>query len=179
MTLLTSPPLDALAPTAPLSRRQLADIAIGIGRSPLWPGVVIHDPAGRRPVRLLATDAYEVWVIGWLAEQRLSLHDHGDSAGFLTVVEGRLDEVEIDLETGERLTHPLGRGSIRWLPPGTVHGVANRASAPATSIHVYSPPLTSMTSYTDVGRPLDTTVVEQVPALLTGGGSVLRHPSLV
>jgi hypothetical protein len=57
--------------------------------------------------------------------------------------------------------------------------VANRASAPATSIHVYSPPLTSMTSYTDLGRPLDTTVVEQVPALLTGGGSVLRHPSLV
>src|SRR5262245_43575661 len=66
-----------LPPPAPAGRRAadeplppavLADIAAGFAAAtPLWSGAARHDPAGRRPVRLLATGRYEVWVIGWTA----------------------------------------------------------------------------------------------------------------
>ena len=44
----------------------------------------------------------------------------------------------------------LVAGQLRDLPLGTIHDVVNRAVEPATSIHVYSPPLTTMTYYDPV-----------------------------
>src|SRR5579871_2269404 len=77
-----------------LSCAVLGDIAAGLAAAePLWRAVVRHDPAGRRPVRLLATDRYEAWVIGWKPGQGVDLHDHGPSAGALAVVEGELTEL--------------------------------------------------------------------------------------
>jgi hypothetical protein len=38
----------------------------------------------------------------------------------------------------------LGPGSVRSFGPRYVHDVANNSSRPAVSVHVYSPPLTSM-----------------------------------
>ena len=46
-------------------------------------------PTERRYQRILATPAYEAWVICWPVGGSLDLHDHGGSAGAFTVVSGR------------------------------------------------------------------------------------------
>ena len=81
-------------------------------RPPLWSAVVRHDPDGRRPVRLIATERYEVWVIGWTTGQHVGVHDHGDSAGAFVVTEGELTEVLPDGRGG-------ARSNGRWPPAGS------------------------------------------------------------
>jgi predicted metal-dependent enzyme (double-stranded beta helix superfamily) len=130
----------------------------------LWAEHVRHDPAGREPVRLLASERYEAWVIGWTPGQAVELHDHGDSLGALVVTEGELVEV-----VGRR--HPrrrvLATGAARVMAPGHVHDVLNVGPGLATSVHVYSPPLRSMTFYDPVdGHPQRTEpVLAEAPVL--------------
>src|SRR5262245_36461511 len=109
----------------PLPLAVLADIAAGFAAAtPLWAGAARHDPDGRQPVRLLATDRYEVWVIGWTAGQRVDLHDHGASAGMVVVTDGVLTEVVPPSRAGapmvERVLVP---GRPHAVPVGTVHDV--------------------------------------------------------
>jgi predicted metal-dependent enzyme (double-stranded beta helix superfamily) len=93
------------------------------------------------PVRqqLLATEVYDVWVIYCPSGTELDAHDHGPSAGALAVVSGALDE---DLYVGDTvLTTRIEPGQCIAFAVGQVHALANRGTAGATSIHVYSPPL--------------------------------------
>jgi predicted metal-dependent enzyme (double-stranded beta helix superfamily) len=163
----------------PLAAHVLADIAAGFAAArPLWEATVRHDPDGRRPVRLVATERYEVWVIGWTTGQNVRPHDHGDAAGAFVVAEGELTEVlpAPGRGTVER-THEAGR--LRVLGLGAVHDVVNRAAAPATSIHVYSPPLSSMTYYdAETFEPLETESMAPEEAVLDHrAGSYVLHPS--
>jgi hypothetical protein len=163
----------------PLEPELLRGIAAGIATATtLWEPLVRHDPDERRPVRLLATERYEVWAIGWTSGQRADLHDHGDAAGALVVVDGVLTE-HVVTEDGVRTTE-LPAGTEKDLSVGLVHEVRNDHDGPATSIHVYSPPLETMTRYD--GDSLEPTVTELVhqeePAIGASATSVLAHPSL-
>jgi quercetin dioxygenase-like cupin family protein len=163
----------------PLEPHLLRDIAAGIATATtLWEPLVRHDADERRPVRLLATERYEVWVIGWMPGQRADLHDHGDAAGALLVVDGTLTEHVVDGD-GVRTT-ALPVGTVEDLAVGLVHEVRNDHDGPATSIHVYSPPLETMTRYD--GDSLTPTVTELVrveePAIAASADSVRHHPSL-
>lgn len=162
----------------PLPGHTLADIAAGLAAArPLWQAEVRHDPDGRRPVRLIGTDRYEVWVIGWTTGQNVRMHDHGDAAGAFIVTEGELTEV-LPSGGGGVVERTLGAGRLRHLPLGTVHDVVNRAPEPATSIHVYSPPLTSMTYYDESIAAVETTRVAPDPPRLDGRAtSYALHPS--
>ncbi len=163
----------------PLPAHTLADIAAGFAAaSPLWEALVRHDPDGRLPVRLIATERYEVWVIGWTTGQNVRVHDHGDSAGAFVVTEGELTEV-LPSGRGGAVERTLGTGRLRHLALGTVHDVVNRAAEPATSIHVYSPPITTMTYYeADSLEPLETeSVAAEHPVLGPRAGSYALHPS--
>jgi predicted metal-dependent enzyme (double-stranded beta helix superfamily) len=169
------------SPTAaePLPAAVLADIVSGLAAArDLWGAVVCHDPGGRRPVRLLASEAYEVWVIGWTTGQRVEPHDHGRSAGAVLVVEGALVEV---LPQPGRLAveHALEPGRVRHVAVGTVHDVLNRAPEPATSLHVYSPPLSSMTWYDPATlAAVGSEAVAPVPPVLgPPAASYLLHPA--
>jgi mannose-6-phosphate isomerase-like protein (cupin superfamily) len=102
-------------------------------------------PTERRYYRALATDAYEAWVICWPSGGSLDLHDHGGSAGAFSVVSGELDEATID--HGDTVVRRYGPGDTTGFGASRIHAVANRGSAPATSVHVYSPPLGSMIYY--------------------------------
>jgi predicted metal-dependent enzyme (double-stranded beta helix superfamily) len=153
----------------------LADIACGIAEArDLWGPHAVHDPADRHPVRLLATDAYEVWVIGWTEGQGVDLHDHAGSIGALVVTEGALREVRPGEEPVD-----LRPGAVRELTPGLVHEVFNPGSAPATSIHVYSPPLVAMGYYDATGERsiLLEHIVEEQPALAAEDASRALHPA--
>jgi quercetin dioxygenase-like cupin family protein len=167
----------AATPSAPspLPDSLIADIAAGIAQVPeAWRDLVHHDPDGRRPVRLVATEVYEVWVIGWTQGQGVRPHDHGGSSAAVLVTEGTLTEVTL---LGER--RELEAGQLHQLGPGVVHDVVNTSEVPATSVHVYSPPLTTMTYYDPVTwEPTETVdVAPETPVLSGGQGSRLLHPT--
>jgi hypothetical protein len=65
----------------------------------------------------------------------------GESAGALAIVDGHLEETTYEL--GQTLRRALEAGHVSTFDTGCVHGVANRGSRPATSVHVYSPPIAS------------------------------------
>ena len=143
---VVAPAVVDLTRPAPLPGGLLVDIAAGLARVPaLWRPHAVHGPE-HRAVRLLATETYEAWVICWADDGVVSLHDHGDAAGVLVVVEGEL--VEVVASGRQRL---LGRGSVARLPVGVPHDVVATAAQPTTSIHVYSPPLETIGRYDEAG----------------------------
>ena len=155
----------------------LVAIAQGLAQAEdLWRPHVSHDPLSRTSVRLVATEAYEVWLLGWTDGQRVALHDHGGAHAAFVVLEGVLEEITLGFAgtTTKRLTS----GSVGTVPAGIIHDVVNTEPAAATSLHVYSNPLRTMTYYDDAGVATYTELVEQVPALLTSATqSQALHPA--
>jgi hypothetical protein len=121
-------------------------LAAAIAAAPPVPG-----DGGRRWWRLLATDQFDAWLIDWPTGEAVEPHDHGGSAGAFTVITGQLTELVITGAT--TTTTALTAGSTRPVDRHTVHDVVNRSDAPATSVHVYSPPLSSMMFYDPTGTP--------------------------
>jgi Cysteine dioxygenase type I len=92
------------------------------------------------------TDDVEIWAIHWPQGRGLELHDHGGSVGALWVVAGSLEEHY--LQGRRTVAHrTLITGGGASFGPAYIHDVVNAESAPATSIHAYSPPMPSMTFY--------------------------------
>ena len=124
----------------------LVAIAAGLAEvsSPwdLRPGESEHE---RHYERVLATPSYEAWRIYWPSGTGLDLHDHGDSAGAFAVVAGLLAETSV-VASGPEVRH-LRAGDVTSFAPGQLHGVANTSTKGATSVHVYSPPISAMTYY--------------------------------
>ena len=175
-------PMAASPPASdaePLSVSVMADIAAGLAEArTLWQSLVRYEPDGRDPVRLLATERYEAWVIGWLPGQGVRPHDHGDAAGTFVVTSGELTEVLPRL-CGAPVERRLVPGRTRHVPVGRIHDVVNHSLEPATSIHVYSPPLTHMTYYDGMTRrPVETVAVEaEQPVLGPRAPSFPLHPA--
>jgi predicted metal-dependent enzyme (double-stranded beta helix superfamily) len=146
----TPPPL----PTRPkpsrasLSPPALAVMAEGLASVVTAESVPLRPGIDRSFSKLLATEDYEVWLIAWAPTGALDLHDHGGSTGVVRVVAGELVEAYTDLVERQRLrSATFGPGETVALPPTRVHEVWNPGPRPALSIHIYSPPLTTMTFY--------------------------------
>lgn len=139
----------ALHPSAQsVERSSLAAIAEGLAQVTVpWELQTGEAPAERRYEQVLATAAYDAWVIYWPAGFELPLHDHGGSWGAFSVVGGEL--TEITLVAGEMATNSMRSGATVQFGPDHVHAVANRTTRPATSVHVYSPPLASMAFFAE------------------------------
>jgi hypothetical protein len=121
---------------------------------------VRYDEAQRWHQRLYRDRRVDLWLISWLPSQGTQLHDHGGSAGAYTVLAGELAEAvyrpdvvprgwsQPPAEPGPTLIerrHPSGSGV--GFGAHYVHDVRNLSTAPAVSVHAYSPPLTSMNFY--------------------------------
>ena len=130
----------------PLVRTLAADLA-------LWRPHVRFDASSRCWSRLPSPPDVDVWLLTWLPDQGTELHDHGDSAAALTVVEGSLVEVQADRD-GQLTPSRLATGDTHWVAPGVVHDVVNRSTRPAVSIHAYAPRLTRMTFWSATGAGL-------------------------
>jgi len=157
MSISLDPPLDTgfdwtLTLGCPAGDMEVLDtdvltaIAAGLAEvSPPWdlrPGESEHE---RHYERVLVTPTYEAWVIYWPAGTGLDLHDHGNSAGAFAVVDGQLGETRV--EQGGPVARELSRGDVVSFVAGQVHGVANDSARAATSVHVYSPPISAMNYY--------------------------------
>ena len=166
-------------PTRPaLGIDTIVDIASGLARAEeLWRPHVRHDDLSRTSVRLVATEAYEVWLLGWAPGQGVDLHDHGGANAAFVVLDGELDELTLGF--AGITTRRLATGAVGTVAAGAIHDVVNRGPADATSIHVYSDPLRTMTFYEPDGTPRYTEIVEEVPALVTSSPDTARalHPS--
>lgn len=127
----------------------LDDVARAIAaRIDRWRDVARHDPDERWFVQLYRTSDLEAWLLTWPATRGIELHDHGGSTAVVHVLDGELTEHFSDLVTGRPLQRRRWQpGSQRLLHASHVHDVHNESGSPATSIHVYSPPLTTMTFY--------------------------------
>lgn len=120
-----------------------------------WAGLVRYDTTTRWYHRLQTGPGYEVWLLSWVPGQGSGRHDHGHSAGVLTVLEGELTEHT------ERGSQSLGSGAQRAFAPGYVHEVVNDSLEPAVSLHIYYPGLTEMPMHAAQCAP---TAVDVVPA---------------
>jgi mannose-6-phosphate isomerase-like protein (cupin superfamily) len=127
----------------------LAAIAADVAAGEHWVPHARVDEKRRHHVRLVGTDLYEAWLLGWAPGQHVGMHDHGDAAGAFFVLSGTLREM---LPARRRSIVDLGAGSTGVVARGQLHDVGNASERPALSIHVYSPPLTRMTFYDAAGR---------------------------
>lgn len=114
----------------------------------------------RRYELLDRTADFELWVIYWPTDTGLVLHDHGGSSGAFLVVGGVLEETSTSLHDQRFRLRCLGTGQGTSFGASYVHSVTNPHAAPATSVHAYSPPLTSMTFYDQSPAGLMVTRVE-------------------
>ena len=158
-----------------LSRELVCDLASGMAAATsLWAPHVRYGP-GHRPVRLVASDAWEAWIVGWSDGHRVERHDHGLSAGAIAVIDGELTELRLDAGGVDR--HRLVAGTVSWVPAGTVHELL--ASGRAASLHVYSRPLSSITRYDPDGRPRSTDPVHAPdPVVDLRSAARALHPTM-
>jgi predicted metal-dependent enzyme (double-stranded beta helix superfamily) len=141
--------LPHLLPPVPQHPSTVAEFA-GLARSiaadrARWAPQVRYDATTRWYARLHTGPGYEVWLLSWLPGQSSGLHDHGDSSGVLTVLEGALHE-RARTAQGEAL-RALSPGQQRAFAPGYRHEIVNDSLEGAVSLHVYFPGLTEMTPY--------------------------------
>jgi predicted metal-dependent enzyme (double-stranded beta helix superfamily) len=129
-----------------------------------WPVAPRFNPLDRWYHRLAVADDHEVWLLTWLPGQGTELHDHGGSAGAFQVVSGTLTEDTVSEGAGRapRVTsRELGEGAGRRFGEHHIHRIINRSGAPAISIHVYGPALTTMTKYRVGAAALEVLTVER------------------
>jgi hypothetical protein len=107
----------------------------------------------RRYELLELTDDLEIWAIHWPEGQGLELHDHGGSVGALWVLAGSLEEHYVRSD-GTMARRDLVSGGGAAFGPTYIHDVVNSQTAPATSVHAYSPPMASMTFFSSEGYGL-------------------------
>jgi hypothetical protein len=152
---LTPPELDAIG----------AEL---VSRPDLWQPLVRHDAQARYYVSLRRDHHVDVWLICWMPSQDVGLHDHDVSGGAVHVVQGCVVEERLELgRTGVVRTLVETGGSFTF-DASRIHNVAHAGDGPATSIHLYSPPVWKMGHY-EVGedgylRRRSATYVEEVHA---------------
>lgn len=130
------------AVSTPLTPARLAERAQALADRPEeWIHRVRLSTDGRWYERLHADGEYEVWLISWLPGQSTGFHDHGGSAGAFAVALGEL------AEHGVSRSRTVETGQARGFGPGYLHDVRNESQAPAVSVHVYSPPLSTIQRY--------------------------------
>lgn len=133
------------SPTRPAELAALVETLAG--EPAAWLPKVQFASGERWWTRLSSDGITEVWLLTWDQQTATDLHDHGESAGAFTVLTGSLEELRVDLDTGDVITTRLERGAVRTVGRGVVHDVRNASPTPAISLHAYSPPLLEMTYY--------------------------------
>jgi hypothetical protein len=138
-----------------------------------WLALVEHHPHERWFTRVAVAHDHDVWLIGWDSFQGVELHDHGGASGVLYVVDGELLETSATRGvTGRLAQQTLRTGTARAFGGDHVHRVVNPTARPATSLHLYSPPLVSMDFYRPSPNDLEHVHTEAALAPRSGAGEL-------
>jgi predicted metal-dependent enzyme (double-stranded beta helix superfamily) len=131
----------------PLEPEQLRGLAARVAARPeLWRPHYNASATERLFAALHRDETVDVWAIFWLPEHDTGWHDHDTSSGAVHVAEGALEEHVLRLSQPERCTRYEAGASFAFAP-SHIHRLTC-ASARATSIHAYSPPLWRLGQYT-------------------------------
>ena len=124
----------------PLGEAVLAEIAAGLAAVATCGPPIRRGTISRR--RLLATAAYDAWLLQWGAGAQTDSHDHEGSIGVTSVIQGRLLEIGLDLDGPRPATvHEVVHGGTVAFGIVHRHVLRNPSTAPAAAIQVFSPPL--------------------------------------
>jgi len=138
-------------------------IARGLAASLHGTAARLGQPTERRWWRIVVTESFDAWLIDWPAQGSVRPHDHGGAAASICVIRGELVE---SVFQGDGVAQTvLAEGSTHRVSADAVHDVTNRGPAPATSVHVYSPPLRTMGFYDESGEPVGWDVIDAEPTL--------------
>jgi quercetin dioxygenase-like cupin family protein len=154
----------------PLTVKALTDMAAGLAcTADAWADRLPEDPVFRTGLLLLASEDFDAWLLRWPPGTGVAPHDHGDSTGAFTVVTGEL--LEIRWTRGFRRSRLVSPGEVTTIDRGVVHDVI-APSERSLSVHVYSPPLTSMSFYDEFGQEAvrHMPVEDRSPTLVTTRG---------
>ena len=102
---------------------------------------------------LRAGPGYHAWVLCWKNGQRSPIHDHTGSACVVRVLRGVLTETMFELAPNGHIkatfSRDLEEGSLCGSEDTDIHQVSNlqAGNAELVTLHVYTPPLHRMTTY--------------------------------
>lgn len=141
----------ALAPSTPVETKTALTQAELVALAKKWAPCLGNaggsgQPEQRWYVRLEHNDLYEVWLLGWNGKEGTEFHDHGGSAGAVSVIAGEVRETRLR-HGGSVIRRAFGAGSTFSFGPNIIHDVQNSGGNPSLTVHVYSPPLTNQTYY--------------------------------
>jgi predicted metal-dependent enzyme (double-stranded beta helix superfamily) len=148
-----------MSASVPLSREALRTYVAHLAAEPTrWRGLVRHDPGQRVFERLRLDDVLEAWLICWMPGHDTGFHDHDLSSGAVVVARGAVVEERLRL-AGPAEVHRYATGEVFDFSPAEIHRVTHAGTAPAVTLHAYSPPLRRMGAYR-----------------VEPGGALQRHP---
>lgn len=136
--------------------------------------LVSFDSDGYVRKRLFRDDDWEILLLCWLPGQKTVVHDHGGSWGASLILAGEIHEWTYRWHgEGQPLEAELDRSvaapklTVETLE--TVHRVENCSFQPAVSLHLYSPPLRVLNSYSVETGVRHSVPLDLDPAVAVGG----------
>ena len=96
---------------------------------------------------------YHVWLLCWKNGQRSPIHDHTGSACVVRVLRGTLTETTFEMAPNGHVkatfSRDIAEGSLIASEDTDIHQASNLQAGDAdlVTLHVYSPPLTRMKTY--------------------------------
>jgi quercetin dioxygenase-like cupin family protein len=111
-----------------------------------WRHAVRHASDVRVYEQIWDDDEVNAWLICWSEDQDTGFHDHDESSAAIAVISGQVREDRLRLGQAPR-SRVLGPGSVFTVPAVAIHRVLHAGTAPAVTLHAYSPPLARTGAY--------------------------------
>ena len=110
-----------------------------------WSHLVRHDRRQRVFEQVLDEPSVEAWLICWMPGHDTGFHDHDLSSGAVTVLSGAVTEERLGL--GSTTSNVYLPGDTFDFTAAEIHRVTHHGSAPAVTLHAYSPRLRRLGAY--------------------------------
>ncbi len=142
--------MDAYRGRVPLSELHTLMERLAVSSHDLGSSVVFGEGRYQRNL-IRRTSTYEAFVLCWEPGQRSPIHDHAQSTCGVRVVQGRATETRYEFDQNH-LLHPVEtteaiEGSTTGSQDADIHEISNEHDERLITLHVYSPPIGAMTSY--------------------------------
>jgi mannose-6-phosphate isomerase-like protein (cupin superfamily) len=127
--------------------RELTSFVEGLAAAPeVWREHVRHSHHGRVYQQIWDDELVNAWLICWSEDQDTGFHDHDRSEAAIRVIEGHIREDRLLLGADPE-SRVIGPAHTVVVPAVAIHRVLHAGTAPAVTIHAYSPPLRQTGAY--------------------------------